>query len=78
MQDFFIYILLYNDGSLYTGHTDNMEARLSAHEQRHFPNCYTAKRLPVKLVFIQETSSRYEALASERQIKRWSRGKNKP
>lgn len=75
MQDFFIYILLCNDGSFYTGHTDNMESRMSAHEQQRFPGCYTAKRLPVKLVFIQEIPSRYEALAAERQIKNWSRAK---
>ena len=75
MQDFYVYILLCNDDSYYVGHTDNMEARLSAHQQRHYPCAYTAKRLPVKLVFVQETSSRYEALAAERQIKSWSRVK---
>ena len=75
MQDFYVYILLCNDGSYYTGHTDNIESRMSAHEQRYFPRCYTASRLPVKLVFVQETSSRDEALTSERQIKRWTRRK---
>lgn len=75
MQDFYVYILLCNDGSFYIGHTDNMEARLSAHEQRHFPRCYTAKRLPVKLVHVEVTSGRYEALAAERQMKNWSRAK---
>jgi len=52
-----------------------MEARLSAHEQRYFPRCYTAKRLPVKLVLVEEYASRYEALAAERQMKNWSRSK---
>jgi predicted GIY-YIG superfamily endonuclease len=75
MQDFYVYILLCNDGSYYVGHTDNMEARFSAHEQRLYPCSYTAKRLPVKLVFVQETSSRCEALEAERQIKNWSRKK---
>ena len=75
MQDFYIYILLCSDGSFYTGHTDNMEVRFSAHEQQRFPWCYTAKRLPVKLVFVQATSSRAEALEAERQIKRWTRKK---
>lgn len=73
MQDFYVYILLCNDGSYYVGHTDNMELRLSAHEQRSFPCSYTAKRLPVKLVFVHATSSRAEALEAERQIKTWSR-----
>lgn len=75
MQDFFIYILLCNDGSFYVGHTDNLEARVSAHEQRLYPNCYTASRLPAKLVFAHSTATRDEALAGERQIKKWSRKK---
>lgn len=77
MQDFFVYILHCNDGSYYIGHTDNIEARISAHEQRHFPRCYTASRLPVKVVFVQEFASRGEALAAERQMKMWSRIKKK-
>jgi predicted GIY-YIG superfamily endonuclease len=75
MQDFYVYILRCNDGSYYVGHTDNMEARFSAHQQRHYPCSYTAKRLPVKLVFVHATSSRDEALIVERQIKTWSRKK---
>ena len=75
MQDFYVYILLCSDGSFYTGHTDNIEARLSAHEQRLYPRCYTATRLPVKVVFVQETSSRGEALEAEREIKGWTRKK---
>jgi predicted GIY-YIG superfamily endonuclease len=75
MQDFYVYILECSDGSFYVGHTDDIESRLSAHEHRHFPDCYTAKRLPVKLVFVQATSSRAEALEAERQIKKWSRKK---
>ncbi len=73
MQDFYVYILLCSDGSFYIGHTDNMEVRLSAHEQKLFPRCYTAKRLPVKLVFVEAAASRYEALVAERQMKNWSR-----
>ncbi|WP_243455802.1 GIY-YIG nuclease family protein [Sphingosinicella sp. BN140058] len=36
---------------------------------------YTAKRLPVTLVWSEEFPSRYEALSAERQIKGWSRAK---
>jgi len=31
MKPFFVYILECADGSYYTGHTDNIEARISAH-----------------------------------------------
>jgi putative endonuclease len=75
MLDFYVYILLCNDGSFYTGHTDNIEVRISQHGQRLYPRCYTATRLPVKVVFVQEISSRAEALEAERQIKNWSRKK---
>ncbi len=62
-------------GSYYTGHTDNLEQRLAQHQQRYFPFCYTATRLPVELVFTQMFPTRVEALASEQQIKGWSRKK---
>jgi predicted GIY-YIG superfamily endonuclease len=73
---FWVYILECADGSYYTGHTDNLEKRIAGHEQKMF-NCYTASRLPVKLVFCSEFTTRQEALASERQIKGWSRNKKK-
>ena len=74
-MSFFVYILKCRDGSYYTGHTDNLERRLAQHRQRFFPKCYTATRLPVELVFSQAFPTREEALASERQIKGWSRKK---
>ena len=75
MQDFYIYILLCSDGSFYTGHTDDIERRISAHEQALFPDCYTAKRLPVTLVHAETFASRGEALEAERKIKKWSQAK---
>ena len=75
MHDFYVYILLCKDNSFYVGHTDDIDVRLAAHEQRHYPGCYTAKRLPVKLVFFQEASSRDDAFRAERQIKKWTRKK---
>ncbi|MFH0847051.1 MAG: GIY-YIG nuclease family protein [Chloroflexota bacterium] len=71
---FFVYILECADGSYYTGHTENLEKRLAEHEQNTF-RCYTSKRLPVKLVFCSEFSTRDEAFVRERQIKGWSRRK---
>lgn len=72
---FFVYILKCVDGSYYTGHTDNLERRFFQHSSRAFLSCYTANRLPVELVYQQAFSNRAEALASERQIKGWSRKK---
>ena len=72
---FWIYILKCKDNSYYTGHTDNIEQRIIQHENKTFPNCYTKTRLPVQLVYSQPFATREEALASERQIKGWSRKK---
>jgi putative endonuclease len=74
-MSFFVYILKCSDGSYYTGHTDNLEKRIAQHEGKEIPTCYTATRLPLELVFVQQVASRIEALASERQIKGWSRKK---
>jgi predicted GIY-YIG superfamily endonuclease len=75
-MSFWVYILECADGSYYTGHTENLEKRIAEHQQKFF-HCYTESRLPVKLVFCSEFTTRVEALASERQIKGWSRNKKK-
>lgn len=74
-MSFYVYILQCADSSYYTGHTENLEQRVEQHHHRAFPACYTATRLPVNLVFSQPFPTREEALASERQIKGWSRKK---
>ena len=72
---FWMYILKCADNSYYTGHTDNLENRLTQHVSKASVSCYTATRLPVELVFSQAFATRDEALASERQVKNWSRKK---
>lgn len=71
---FFAYLLRCVDGSFYCGHTDNLEVRMAEH-QAGTCGGYTASRLPVTLVWSQDFVTREEALASERQIKGWSRAK---
>lgn len=72
---FYVYILKCIDGSYYTGHTDNLENRLYQHKNKIFSKCYTAKRLPVKLMYSKEFNTREEALRAEKQIQGWSRRK---
>ncbi|MFH1254703.1 MAG: GIY-YIG nuclease family protein [bacterium] len=72
---FYVYILRCNDGSYYTGHTDNIEARVSQHQQSLIKDCYTITRLPVTIVFVQQFFSREAAFIAERKIKGWSRRK---
>jgi predicted GIY-YIG superfamily endonuclease len=59
---------------LHRAHTDNLEERIAKHESGEIEG-YTSTRLPVRVVFTEEFSTREEALASERQIKGWSRRK---
>jgi len=71
---FYVYMLLCSDDSLYIGHTDDLETRFSAHRTRRYCG-YTAKRLPIKLIFHEQFATRDEAFAAERRIKGWSRAK---
>lgn len=71
---FYVYMLRCADGSIYTGHSDDLELRLAAHQMRTFSG-YTESRLPVRLIFHEEFPTRHEAFARERQIKGWSRRK---
>jgi predicted GIY-YIG superfamily endonuclease len=74
-MSFWVYILQCSDGSDYTGHTDNLEARLDQHASGSIPSCYTYKRRPFTLAFSQACETRQEALSAERQIKGWGRSK---
>ena len=73
-MSFWTYVLRCSDGSYYTGHTDELEARFGAH-QSGLVEGHTQKRLPVALVWSQEFPSREDALTAERRIKGWSRAK---
>ena len=71
---FYVYILRCADGSYYTGHTENLETRLAAHQNGDIKGP-TSTRRPVELVFTDQFASRQEALERERQVKGWSRAK---
>ena len=65
---FYVYILRCSDGSYYTGHADDLEQRLAAHQQGQITG-YTHKRRPLELAFAEELPARIDALERERQIK---------
>jgi predicted GIY-YIG superfamily endonuclease len=71
---FWVYIIRCADGNYYTGHTDNLEARIGLHQSGECDG-YTSRRLPVQLAWSQECTTREEALSAEMQIKGWSRKK---
>ncbi len=71
---FYTYMLRCSDGSYYTGHTDNLDARIAQH-QAGLVKGYTFSRRPVRLVWSEYFQTRIEALEAERRIKGWSRAK---
>ena len=74
LKPFFVYLLHCADDSYYVGHTDELELRVAQHQAGEIDG-YTHERRPVRVVWTQETATREEALAAERQIKGWTRAK---
>ena len=74
MKKGYLYILECSDGSYYTGSTINIELRLQQHQNGQGAN-HTKKRLPVKLVYLEEFTRIDLAFDREKQIQGWSRRK---
>ena len=70
-----VYIVECADGSYYTGITNNIEKRLTEHNQGVSARSYTYTRRPVILVYHEDHSDPLYAIRREKQIKRWSRRK---
>jgi putative endonuclease len=51
MKQSYVYILKCSDDSYYTGVTSNLTKRLFQHETGFYPDCYTANKRPVELVY---------------------------
>ena len=75
MQVSYVYILKCSDDSYYTGVTSNLEQRIFQHNIAFYPDCYTASRRPLFLVFYAEFTDINLAIDLEKQIKKWSRAK---
>jgi len=69
-----VYILRCFDNSLYTGLTNDLDARLAAHNAGKGAK-YTATRRPVSMVYHEPAESKNTALKREIQIKRWPKAK---
>ena len=67
-KTWFAYILRCGDGSLYTGITTNVEARLAAHRSGKGAK-YTRGRGPLELVYREECGNHSDALKRELAIK---------
>jgi putative endonuclease len=71
---YYVYILLCEDGSYYTGHAKNVKRRVEQHKKGQGAR-YTSMHEPKKIVYVEECSSRSEAMKREREIKSLSHSK---
>lgn len=70
----YVYVLLCEDKSLYTGVTNNLQKRLSDHIKGKGSR-YTRSHKPIKFIYQESFETYSQALKIEAQIKRWSRDK---
>ena len=68
----FVYIVRCADGTLYTGYARDPERRTRAHNAGRGAK-YTARRLPVSLVYWELCDSKSAALKREYEVKRLAR-----
>ena len=73
-QSQYVYMLRCSDGTLYTGWTNDLEKRLTAHNSGTGAK-YTRSRRPVELVFCEAYETKAEAMRREAEIKTFSRSK---
>ena len=75
MREYYVYILRCADSSYYTGVTNDYERRLAEHQAGTHDTSYTADRLPVELVYVENFQYILDAIEREKQIKGWTRKK---
>lgn len=70
----FVYILLCQDGSFYTGSTNDLKKRFLEHKIGKGGR-YTRSHLPIKIIYSEEFPNKSEAYKREAEIKSWEREK---
>lgn len=70
----YVYIVECADGSLYTGWTVDVAARVKTHNAGRGGR-YTQMHRPVKLVYFEPQPTRAEAMKREAAIKTWPRAR---
>lgn len=74
---YYVYMLLCSDGTYYVGVTNDVERRFAEHRDAVDPRAYTSSRLPVELVYVEEFQWVQDAIAWEKQLKKWGRQKKR-
>ena len=71
---YYVYILLCEDNTLYTGMTNNIQRRFLEHKNKRGGH-YTSSHGAVKIVYKEKYSTLKEAFKREKEIKSWWRNK---
>ncbi len=68
---FYVYVLINPEGKTYVGQTNNLERRLSEHNNPCFKGTLYTKRIkgPWELLYFEEYSTRSEAVRREKVLK---------
>jgi 5-(carboxyamino)imidazole ribonucleotide synthase len=74
---YYVYIILCNDGTYYTGLTDDLIRRFEEHVNGIYETCYTFKRRPLILQYYETIPFLKDAVERETQLKGWSKAKKK-
>ncbi len=73
MKSYFVYIIKCSDNSYYTGFTNNIERRLNEHISGRNKDCYTFNKRPLELMWFETFNDVFDAIATEKRIKGWTR-----
>jgi len=69
---YYVYVILCKDNSFYTGYTKDLDSRMKLHMNGKAAR-YTRMHRPKKIVYVEQFSSRAEAMQRERKVKRLTR-----
>ena len=71
---YYVYMATNASRTLYVGVTNNLPRRAAEHQAKTYKG-FTARYNIGQLVYLEETADIREAIAREKQLKRWSRRK---
>jgi putative endonuclease len=66
---YYVYMILCEDNSFYTGYTKNLNSRIRLHKNGKAAR-YTRTHRPKQVVHVEEFNSRTEAMKREKRIKK--------
>ena len=72
-MSFFVYFVECSDKTIYCGFTNNLQTRISDHNNSNKGAKYTRTRRPVVLVYFEEFESKNDALKREHFLKSLTR-----